>query len=252
MSSITKFILHQLRELKAKDIYGVKRIASGVFCYSKLTSAEIPDTCEEIFGLSFSHSKSLTTLTLPSSIKFIHANAFSDCTALANATLNLPADCVVYKNAFYGAPFYENATGNVLSTSGYVILKCTSTTLPESVTSIGGGVGSTLVTNSSLTFPDRIQVIGGGISGSPTKMVIGSSTKFLATESIPITVTTLICRQPSGMKVSLPKAGDGMGLTYDKNARNVAIYTDNEDIKNYNWSGDNVTATFYPLSKAPA
>lgn len=54
------------------------------------------------------------------------------------------------------------------------------------------------------------------------------------------------------MKISLPTAGETFGLTYNKNSRAVNIYTDNEDIRNYNWSGDNVTPTFYSLSQAPA
>ena len=53
--------------------------------------------------------------------------------------------------------------------------------------------------------------------------------------------------QPSGMSVELPTSGSSTGLAYFKSAREITIYTDNEDIKNYDWSGDNVTATFYHL-----
>lgn len=82
-------------------------------------------------------------------------------------------------------------------------------------------------------------------------MIIGENVRFMGHEAIPYTVTTLVCKQPSSKYVELPEPGDATGLTHDKSSRNVAIYTDNECMKNYNWKGDNVTATIYPLSQAP-
>lgn len=57
----------------------------------------------------------------------------------------------------------------------------------------------------------------------------------------------LIFMQPKDMVINLPTAGDSTGIAYNKNARTKNIYTDNLAIKNYNWSADNVTATFYHL-----
>lgn len=59
--------------------------------------------------------------------------------------------------------------------------------------------------------------------------------------------TDLIFMQPKDMVINLPTAGDSTGIAYNKNARTKNIYTDNLAIKNYNWSADNVTATFYHL-----
>lgn len=52
--------------------------------------------------------------------------------------------------------------------------------------------------------------------------------------------------QPSGMKLSLPTPGMA-GMLYSKSARTIPIYTDNEDIASYNFSGDNVTTTVVHL-----
>lgn len=52
--------------------------------------------------------------------------------------------------------------------------------------------------------------------------------------------------QPAGMEVSLPTAGTN-GMCYVKSATSLTIYTDNETIKNYNYSADNITATIYHL-----
>lgn len=47
--------------------------------------------------------------------------------------------------------------------------------------------------------------------------------------------------------IFLPTAGSETGMFYDKSARNITIYTDNEMIKNYDWATDNITPTFYHL-----
>jgi hypothetical protein len=44
------------------------------------------------------------------------------------------------------------------------------------------------------------------------------------------------------------EAGSGKGAFYNKTARAANIYTDNEAIKNYAWSTDGITATFYHLN----
>lgn len=56
------------------------------------------------------------------------------------------------------------------------------------------------------------------------------------------TGSTLRFLTPADKKVFLRD-----GFAYYKTAYTVNIYTDNEDIKNYNWSGDNITPTFYHL-----
>ena len=52
--------------------------------------------------------------------------------------------------------------------------------------------------------------------------------------------------QPAGMYVELPTAGAN-GMFKVKTARSMTIYTDNEYIKNYDYSADNITATIYHL-----
>lgn len=60
-------------------------------------------------------------------------------------------------------------------------------------------------------------------------------------------ISSVTFNQPFGMEVELPEAGSGTGMFYVKTARSMTIYTDNETIKNYNWSTDNITATLYHL-----
>lgn len=58
---------------------------------------------------------------------------------------------------------------------------------------------------------------------------------------------TLIFRQPKNMQINV-----GGSIATFKSSKPVNIYTDNDFIKNYDWSKDNVVPTFYPLSQAPA
>ena len=83
-----------------------------------------------------------------------------------------------------------------------------------------------------------------------TSMVIPSSVAKLGDSCFKECngITTLTFNQPSGMAVQMPTAGSSTGAFYYKSARAVTIYTDNEDIKNYAWATDNVTATIYHLN----
>lgn len=250
---LSQIINKTVTKISAKDIYGVKMIGSGVFpSFKFLTEVELPDTCKVIYPGAFYNNTNLTKLVLPPSVERIYGFAFAECTSLQNIDFNVSPYCVISGEAFQNCPFGSDATDNVVVANGKILFKANNSTWPESVINIAGGTGGNLVIDSCLTVPDRIEVIGEGITGSPTKMILGSSTRILSTDSIPTTVTELICRQPAGMKITLPATGEYYGLTYQKSSRAVNIYTDNEDIRNYNWSGDNVTPTFYSLSQAPA
>ena len=48
-------------------------------------------------------------------------------------------------------------------------------------------------------------------------------------------------------EITLPSAGSSTGMLYSKSAKTMTIYTDNETVKNYNYAGDNITATVLHL-----
>lgn len=252
MSLFSQIINGTITNLSAKDLWGVKNISLLVFYNSRLQTIEFPITCIRIGDISFLDSTFLTTVKLPSNLKYIGIEAFSGCTALNNIELNMDPYCVIRKNAFLNTPFYTNATKDIISINGKVLIKAvTSTSFPSSIINIASNSCNKLVTNSTLIIPDQIEIIGGPPASSIATLSIGNKVSELYTESIPTTVTTLICRQPADFIVTLPEPGDGSGLTYNKDSRNMTLYTDNESLKNYNWDGDNVTVTIYPLSQAP-
>ena len=251
MSILTKYLLGKLTYLGPEQLQGIKILGLPGAGSNSIEEIDLPASCEIIGANVFTYCKKLKKITLPNSIKRIGPYAFASCEALETAILNLPSECLIDTHAFHESKFYNNATENIYSSDGGILIKGVTADLLPSTINLGPQVGNNFVVNSQLTIPDQIQIICGHIGGSPTSMIIGENVRFMWTDAIPTTVTTLVSKQPSSKYVELPPSGEGKGLSHDKNSRNMTIYTDNEYIKNYDWAGDNITATFYPLSQAP-
>lgn len=86
-----------------------------------------------------------------------------------------------------------------------------------------------LLTSDTFVIPKSVKYFG--------KVCMGSMTSL----------TSLTFNHSSVDKVVLPQAGDGSGFLYNKTAKTMTIYTDNETIKNYDYAADNVTATILHL-----
>ena len=253
MSIITDFLLHKVTSLSPTELQGITAIGTSIFWHSNLQVITLPNTCKTICWYAFAYSTKLVRVVLPKSVERIGSHAFESCTSLSDIVLDVSSDCIIHNDAFKDTPYYSNATSNLYSLDQSILVKDVTNEIPETVINFAGGVGANLIADSKLVIPDRIQIISGYTGGSPTTMIIGSSARYLGTDAIPTAVTTLVCRQPQDMFVELPKeAGEDYGLSYNKNSRSVTIYTDNTCMKNYNWSGDNITATILPLSSYTA
>lgn len=239
------------------ELVGITEFGSYACAYSDIVTLHIPNSCKKINAFAFCYCQNLTKLFISNSVEFIGACAFVGCEKLIleqQSWLDLPNYCVVDSNAFQ---ISSDLTENLYSRGEKVLLWAATGDLSENTTSLAYGTGGKLISNSKLVIPDRILAIGGGVSfdsnsASITSMVVGSQVKYMGHNAIPNKITTLICRQPAGYYVQLPtKGGETEGLSHAKDSRNMTIYTDNEYIKNFDWAGDNITATFYPLSQAP-
>lgn len=233
----------------------ITAISNGLFndCTS-LSTITLPNSITSIDSSAFKGCTALNNINLHNNITKIRDWAFQDCTSLSTIGLNMNEKCIIKTDAFENASFYTKAnSSNLYGANGKILIKAVSTSWPTNIINLAGGSCDKLVTNSILTIPDYIEILGDNpTSLSITKLTLGLNTSYLPSGCIATSVTTLICRQPADMILDLPEAGDGTGLTYKKDARNMTLYTDNESMKNYNWSGDNVTVTIYPLSQAPA
>lgn len=237
MSLIEQIIGKTVTSVTAEDIRGATKIASGVFykC-DKLTTIEFPDTVEEIGD-----------------------SAFSGCTTLANVDLsNLPRLCAIAVTSFSDTVWYKNLPSGVMLTGENTVLfsvkDVTTIEFPESVLAISGGAMNRAAIP-TIVVPDTVQFIYGAAFGNSatTKVVIGTGLSVMKPGSMGDTnVKTWVCKQPADMILNIPQeTGDGKGLAWQKDSREFTLYTDNEMLKTYNWSGDNVTATIKPLGEAP-
>lgn len=244
MSLITEVMSRSIASWPEKELAGITKIREYAFygC-TALRSVSLPDTITEIGMDAFHGCTALTDVQFGNIYPYslIYSEAFADTPWLAS----LPKDemiCISQDRILLT---------NTISdpTAGFVI--------PDTVVNLASHAceqygGVSLV---SVIIPDSVEIVQSSPfygHSSLTTITVGASVRKIRTNFCPGTqTTTLIFRQPAGMEVELPPAGDGTGLSYNKSSHAIAIYTDNECIKNYDWATDNVTATFYPLSEAP-
>lgn len=245
MSFITDVMSRRIASWPEKALAGITKIRDYAFygCAS-LKNAVIPKTVTKIGYCAFAECTALTDVQIADIDPYstIGSNVFENTPWLASR----PAEAMICLSQ------NRILLTNTISdpASGFVIPSTVVNLAPASCRKYG----STSLT--SAVIPDGVEIVGGSpFSGHSAlaKITIGASVRKIGTTFCPGTQTTmLIFRQPAGMTVELPPPGNGTGLSYNKDSHAIAIYTDNECIKNYGWATDNVTATFYPLSEAPA
>ena len=132
--------------------YSVTSIGEWAFCgCSALTSVTIPNSVTSIGDYAFYYFTSLTSLTLPNSVASIGEWAFEGCSSLTSIV-------VESGNTVYDSR--ENCNAIIETASNTLIAGCKSTTIPNSVTSIGGYAFYKCSSLTSITIPNSVTSIG--------------------------------------------------------------------------------------------
>ena len=137
----------------------------------KLTSIIISDNVKSIGNMTFSSCYALTEIVIPNSVKSIGYEAFELCSSLKSVVI--PAKVTkIEERAFVGCksltsvivdegnPRYdsrENCNAVIETATNKLILGCSQTIIPESVTEIGEEAFSSC---DSLTIPEGVTSIG--------------------------------------------------------------------------------------------
>ena len=213
--------LRFIREMAGKDVYG--NGTAGKLAILDLSEAKIVKggnsyyyyyysyyTSDDVIGeFAFYNCRSLTSVTIPSSVTSIGKYAFSGCSGLTSVTI--PSSVTsIGESAFSGCRSLTSVTipSSVTSIGEAAFLDCsglTSVTIPSSVTSIGGSAFWGCSGLTSVTLPSSVTSIGGsafeGCSGLtsitlPSSVTSIGSSAFsrcsgLTSITIPSSVTSI-------------------------------------------------------------
>ncbi|MDY5075922.1 MAG: leucine-rich repeat domain-containing protein [Paludibacteraceae bacterium] len=132
--------------------YFVTSIGERAFRYcSSLTSITIGNSVTSIGELAFEDCSSLTSITIPNSVTSIEGWVFQRCYSLTSIVVE--SGNIVYDSR-------ENCNAIIETATNTLIAGCQSTTIPNSVTSIGDYAFYGYSSLTSLTLPNSVTSIG--------------------------------------------------------------------------------------------
>jgi hypothetical protein len=188
IDSIDFVTMNKMTNLQVIDISAASctRIPIHAFYGKKtLTSISLPSTVVKIGESAFAYC-GLTTMTIPTSVTSIDESAFYQCSALQS--INIPSTVsVIATRLFSGCSGLLTITipTSISSIGDGAFASCSSLTainIPTSVTSIGGGVFTDCNGLTIISLPSSITTIG---------EVLFYNCKNLTTVTIPSSITSI-------------------------------------------------------------
>lgn len=153
----------------------ITKMGGEAFCdCENLTSVTISNGATRIGTEAFSGCSSLTSITIPESVTSIGGSAFSYCSSLTSIKVET------------GNPTYDsrdNCNAIIETATNTLIAGCKNTTIPKSVTRIGGSAFNGCTGITSITIPGSVTSIGSGAFSGCT----GLTDVYCYAENVPNT-----------------------------------------------------------------
>ncbi len=156
--------------------YSVTSIGDNAFLYCRgLTSVTIPNSVTSIGDYAFYNCSGLTSVTIPNSVTSIGSSAFEGCSGLTSVTIPnsvtsigryafLSCSGLTSINVASGNTHYSSIDGVLYNYVQDTLIQCpgakTSVTIPNSITSIGGGAFAYCSGLTSVTIGNSLTSIG--------------------------------------------------------------------------------------------
>ena len=133
---------------------GITSISGSAFegC-SGLTSIAIPNSVTTIGDGAFAGCSGLTSVTIPNSVTSISPSAFEGCSGLV--TIVVDESNVIYDSR-------ENCNAIIETASNRLVIGCSNTIIPNSITSIAYSAFSGCSGLNNITIPNSVTSIGMG------------------------------------------------------------------------------------------
>ena len=140
-------------------------------CCNKLSYINLSESVKTIGDCAFGFCTSLKNLTIPNSVTTIRDSAFSGCSKLTSISIGNSLIFTDYVSWFYGCnslehitvasdhPNYDsrdNCNAIIATATNKLILGCKNTTIPNTVTSIGGCAFESLTSLTSIIIPNSV------------------------------------------------------------------------------------------------
>lgn len=154
---------------------GVKNIETYAFAYStELSTVTIPKGMTTIGMNSFRGCLNLTTILIPEGVEIIRNDAFNGCSSLTSVTIgrdvtelgsrvfsgcpNLVSITVDENNPIFDSR--DDCNAIIVRETNVLVIGCSNTTIPSSVTYIGSSAFDGCLNLTSITIPDNVKEIG--------------------------------------------------------------------------------------------
>lgn len=146
---------------------GIKVIEPFAFAGAKIASLSLPEGLETIADCAFLSEESITSISFPKSLKYLHKSAFANCTELKEAFFGDCEDLYIGPHAFSSCSslFEVKLPDTTYHLGRGAFLRCEflySINIPSCLTSIEERTFCGCKSLKSIEIPDGISTIGAG------------------------------------------------------------------------------------------